>query len=266
MSGEYFFMRIRAVCHSSETSDLLRQAASAASITVDLSNVSIAEACRTLSYDDVDAVFVDSEISQTDQEKVIKAAHSRKSPPFIFLLAPSGLMASELAKQGGRPDGIVLKPESLADAKALIERCTHLKVPSRLLMVDDSSTMRSIVRKILEGCRFPLEIVESTDGAMALDRLNVGKFDFVFLDYNMPGLDGFQLLVEIKRRHPGIGIVMMTSAVDEALAERACAAGAAAFVKKPFYSADIDAVFYAVHGIRPLNSRVGNKIGDPGPS
>ena len=45
---------------------------------------------------------------------------------------------------------------------------THLKVPSSLLMVDDSSTMRSIVRKVLERCRFPLEISESADGEGAL--------------------------------------------------------------------------------------------------
>jgi CheY-like chemotaxis protein len=266
MSGEYFFMKILAVCDASETGDLLRQGASAASITVEVSNVSIAAACRALSHDDVDAVFLDVGISQTEQAQVIDAAYARKLPPFTFLLAPSRQTASELVARGGLADGIMLKPGRLSEAKALIETCINLKVPSRLLMVDDSSTMRSIIRKILDGCRFPLEIVESTDGAGALDRLNAGKVDFVFLDYNMPGLDGIQLLTEIKRQHPEIGIVMMTSAADEALAERACAAGAAAFLKKPFYSADIDAVFYTVHGIRPLKRSSREQISASGSS
>ena len=67
----------------------------------------------------------------------------------------------------------------------------------------------------------------------------------------MPGLDGFEMLVEIKRQHPRLGVMLMTSAQDEALAARARAAGAAAFLKKPFYPADIDAVLLAFYGLRP---------------
>jgi FixJ family two-component response regulator len=46
-------------------------------------------------------------------------------------------------------------------------------------------------------------------------------------------------------------VVMMTSAPDEALAARAQAAGAAGFLRKPFYPADVDAILYAFHGLRP---------------
>ncbi len=142
-------------------------------------------------------------------------------------------------------------PAKVPDAKTLIERCSRLRVPSRVLMVDDSSTMRSIVRKILAGCRFPLNIAEANGDIDALKQVGAGKFDFVFLDYNMPGLNGFEMLAEIKRQFPRIGVVMMTSAQDEALAERARAAGAAAFLKKPFYPSDIDAVLYAFLRLRP---------------
>jgi CheY-like chemotaxis protein len=133
----------------------------------------------------------------------------------------------------------------------LIEGCVTLKVPSRVLVVDDSSTMRNIVRKILAGCRFPLEISEAGEGVEALKQIGTDNFDFVFLDYNMPGLNGYEMLIEIKRQHPRVGVVLMTSSQDEALAARARAAGAAAFLKKPFYPADIDAVLYACRGLRP---------------
>jgi CheY-like chemotaxis protein len=110
--------------------------------------------------------------------------------------------------------------------------------------------MRSIVRKLLGGSRFATEIAEAEEGIDALKQIASGKFDIVFLDYNMPGLNGVETLSEIKRQHPRVKVVIMTSMPDETVAEKAKAAGAAAFLKKPFYLADIEAVLYSVHGLR----------------
>ena len=71
----------------------------------------------------------------------------------------------------------------------------------------------------------------------------------MFLDYNMPGLNGFETLAEIKRESPNVTVVMMTSTLDNAIADRARAAGALAFLKKPFYPADIDAVLERYFGL-----------------
>ncbi len=102
--------------------------------------------------------------------------------------------------------------------------------------------MRSIVRKILSASRFALEVQEAEEGIAALGLLRTGNFGIVFLDYNMPGLNGFETLSEIKREIPGVAVVMMTSTLDNAIADRAHASGALAFLKKPFYPKDIDAV------------------------
>jgi CheY-like chemotaxis protein len=72
----------------------------------------------------------------------------------------------------------------------------------------------------------------------------------VFLDYNMPGLNGLETLSEIKRLHPLVQVVLMTSVEDDAIARRARTAGAAAFLRKPFYPADIDAVLHGIYGLR----------------
>jgi DNA-binding NarL/FixJ family response regulator len=66
----------------------------------------------------------------------------------------------------------------------------------------------------------------------------------------MPGLNGVETLSEIKRQYPRVKVALMTSAQDHGLAERARAAGAAAFLKKPFYQADIEAVLHSLHGLR----------------
>ena len=109
--------------------------------------------------------------------------------------------------------------------------------------------MRSIVRKILSASRFALDVHEAAEGIAALNQLRSGNFGLVFLDYNMPGFNGLETLSEIKRESPNVAVVMMTSTVDNAIADRAHAAGALAFLKKPFYPADIDAVLERYYGL-----------------
>jgi DNA-binding response OmpR family regulator len=76
----------------------------------------------------------------------------------------------------------------------------------------------------------------------------------VFLDYNMPGFSGIETLAEIKRVKRRVDVVIMTSVEDESLPGRAREYGAA-FLKKPFYPADIDAVLCRFYGLRALNPR-----------
>ena len=123
-----------------------------------------------------------------------------------------------------------------------------------MLIVDDSGTVRSIVRKILSASRFAMDCHEAEEGIAALNHLRNGKFGIVFLDYNMPGLNGVETLSVIKRESPHVAVVMMTSQTNNAIADRARAAGALALLKKPFYPADIDSVLTRYYGLNvPLN-------------
>ncbi len=169
----------------------------------------------------------------------------------MVLTATPGTAAARLSAAEAAVDGVVSKPGGLAEARDLVERCIRARRVSRVLLVDDSSTMRSIVRKILASSRFPLEISEAEEGVEALRQIATGRFDIVFLDYNMPQSDGRATLAEIKRQYPRLEVVMITSTAEDAVAERARGAGAAAFIKKPFYPADIDAVLHGIFGLRP---------------
>ena len=71
----------------------------------------------------------------------------------------------------------------------------------------------------------------------------------------MPGLNGLETLSEIRRESPGVAVVMMTSTLDNAIADRAHTAGALAFLKKPFYPADIDNVLERYFGLRAAATR-----------
>jgi len=181
--------------------------------------------------------------------QIVAAARTAPARPFTVLLA---------APNGDAPpfvtDALAAKPDDLAQARRLIERSIRVRLPSRALIVDDSPTMRSIVRKLLSATRFPLEVSEADEGFAALKRVGQAGIDLVFLDYNMPGLSGIETLAEFKREKRRVDVVIMTSASDEALPDRAREYGAA-FLKKPFYPADIEAVLCRYYGLRALSPR-----------
>jgi CheY-like chemotaxis protein len=70
----------------------------------------------------------------------------------------------------------------------------------------------------------------------------------------MPGLNGLETLSEFKREQRRVSVVMMTSTRDKALAQKARLEGAA-FLKKPFFPADIEAVLCGFYGLRALNPK-----------
>lgn len=112
--------------------------------------------------------------------------------------------------------------------------------PMRFLVVDDFSTMRSIVRGLLKeiGCQ---QIDEAEDGAVALQMLRTQHFDFVVSDINMPHMDGFALLQAIRAepslRH--LPVLMVTAEARKEDILRAAQCGASGYIVKPFSKATL---------------------------
>jgi CheY-like chemotaxis protein len=173
-------------------------------------------------------------------------ARAASSPLFTVALCAPG-------DSGSFPtDGQASRPVDEDEAHHLIAGSIRLRLPSRVLLVDDSPTMRSIVRRVLAATRFPLAVTEASDGEQALALARAAEFDFVLFDHNLPGVSGLEAIAELRgaKRYPGF--VLMTAADDEALAETAHAQGIA-FLKKPFYPADLESVLCRFCGLRALN-------------
>jgi DNA-binding NtrC family response regulator len=248
MSGDLVSLRLLVLSKSMSDRDLLRQGAGAAAVPVDMLECDGAVTARAmLAVNEVDVAFIDADVTTADRSAFIADAKAAKVQPFVFIAVARHGEAQGFAGSGA--DGAVVKPTSGDEAKQLIERCLRLRLPHKVLVVDDSLTMRSIVRKILVASRFRLDIADAQEGIEALKQIASGKFELVFLDYNMPGLNGVETLSEIKRQYPNISVVIMTSATDEVVADKARAAGAAAFLKKPFYPTDIDAILHRLFGL-----------------
>ena len=109
------------------------------------------------------------------------------------------------------------------------------------LVVDDFSTMRRIVRNLLKAFGYN-KIEEAEDGVDALEKIRAGQIDFVVADWNMPNMDGLELLKTIRAddalKH--IPVMMVTAEAKKENIIAAAQAGASGYVVKPFTAAILE--------------------------
>jgi len=113
---------------------------------------------------------------------------------------------------------------------------------ARLLLVDDSSSIRRVIRQVLAELGF-LQIDEAEDGVEALTRLRASPYDLVISDWYMPRMTGIELLREI-RATPAleqVPVLIITGYVTQRHLVEAAQAGANAFVVKPFVGGALEA-------------------------
>ena len=114
------------------------------------------------------------------------------------------------------------------------------------LVVDDSSVIRKVARRILEGLNF--KISEAEDGQQALDQCRRELPDAVLLDWNMPVMDGYDFLKALRRLPGGDRpkVVFCTTENDVVHIARALHAGANEYIMKPFDKDIVTAKFQEV--------------------
>lgn len=107
----------------------------------------------------------------------------------------------------------------------------------KILVVDDFSTMRRIIKNLLRELGFT-DIDEADDGSTALPMLKTGKYDFLVTDWNMPGMTGIDLLKAV-RSDPELvklPVLMVTAEAKREQIIMAAQAGVNGYVVKPFTS------------------------------
>jgi two-component system chemotaxis response regulator CheY len=104
----------------------------------------------------------------------------------------------------------------------------------RALIVDDSRFVRSFLRGLLE--EKGIECEEAADGQAGLERLHGGRnFDLALLDWNMPVMNGLDMLKELRAEgFSGIKVMMVTTEAENDFILRALDAGADEYLMKPF--------------------------------
>jgi len=111
----------------------------------------------------------------------------------------------------------------------------------KILIVDDFPTMRRIIKNLLKDLGFE-NVDEAEDGAMGLEKLRNGNFEFVVSDWNMPNMDGLEMLKAI-RADPNLSklpVLMVTAEAKKENIIAAAQAGANGYVVKPFTAATLE--------------------------
>lgn len=111
----------------------------------------------------------------------------------------------------------------------------------KFLIVDDFSTMRRIVRNLLKEAGYA-QADEAEDGVVALQKLRGGSFDFVVTDINMPNMNGFELLGQIRgdAQLKSLPVLMITAEARKEDIIMAAQGGASGYIVKPFTKATLE--------------------------
>ena len=255
MTADLLSVKIAIVSEVAAERELVRQAAAQVPFPMDVSEVEVTNDAlamgTSLARESFDVVFFDSRIAKPARQELLNVIRAAPSRPLAVLIAPAMLKTREVFTDGLEVDSALAKPIDLQETHDLIACCIRARLPQRVLVVDDSSTVRSVVRKVLQASRCKLEAEEAADGSAAIELAKKQRFDIVFLDCQMPGIDGFATLNVLKSAHPDMKVVMMTGTRDHRIEDRARREGAKDFLFKPFFAKDIDAVLNRLFGLAP---------------
>ena len=111
----------------------------------------------------------------------------------------------------------------------------------KFLVVDDFSTMRRIITKLLHQLGYD-DVQEAEDGARALKAIRDGRVDFVITDWNMPNMTGLELLQQIRAKEDisDLPVLMVTAETKRDQIVAAAQAGIDDYIVKPFKAKDLE--------------------------
>jgi two-component system chemotaxis response regulator CheY len=101
-----------------------------------------------------------------------------------------------------------------------------------ILAVDDSQTMRDVVKETLESAGYQVTVAEN--GLDGLEKFKQGKYDLIIADINMPVMDGITMIKEIRKINTEVPIITLTTESEESKKQEGRNAGADGWIVKPF--------------------------------
>lgn len=242
---------------SQVTQEILHDAARVSKLPLRFTTTDNGRECLTLlNGANIDLAFIDVHMPELSGTQAFWSARKQGIQTFVTLMSnPPAAEAVELAVKL-RAYEFLFKPFTLNDALGIMKTYARISSPTKILIVDDSSAVRQIVQKVIRASVFNCEITEAGDGETALTLCRTTDFDVVFLDRNMPGMDGLSTMKRLQLVQSALKIVMMSAERNLGKEHQALDAGAHAFLQKPFRTGDVDRVLHLAFGLRSPNLKL----------
>lgn len=230
---------------------ILTEAGRASKLALRVSATDNGRDCLTLlNGGNIDLAFIDVHMPELKGTEAFWAARKQGIQTFVTLMSnPPSTEAVEMARKLHAYE-FLFKPFKPEDAVAIMKTFDRITSPTRVLIVDDSLTVRQIVQKVVKGSMFNCDIADAADGETALALCRAAEFDVVFLDCNMPGLSGVATMKRLTVMQPSLRVVMISGDPNPETEREALESGARAFLRKPFDSAHVDRVLHSLFGLR----------------
>jgi CheY-like chemotaxis protein len=208
------------------------------------------EALGILRSTHVDALIIDVAMPGMTAPDVVLEARKENKRPFLILtsalvLPNWAMMATELSAYE-----YLKKPFLMEDIEGLLRTYGRMREPTRLLIADAGDTTRAMVRKVVSASRFEVDVHETDNGGHALKLARIQPFDAVLIDSNLNGINGLETACQLQSLHPDLTVVSMLPSNDGGLGQSLKHMGLNHFLRKPFFTRDIDMLLHSVHNLR----------------
>lgn len=129
----------------------------------------------------------------------------------------------------------------------------------KIIIVDDNLAIRKVLTALLEGHGHQV-VAALADGSTLSECIKLHTPNLVCLDYNLPGRNGLEILVDLHASSPEVDVFMVTGSEDPGLVGRAADAGAAGFLHKPFSQDQILDELKHVEEVRRLTTTADGEL------
>nr|WP_321483188.1 response regulator [uncultured Cohaesibacter sp.] len=209
-----------------------------------------AEALKVLKSKKIDLAFIDIQMPGLSGPQLVSQLPRTLSKECLTI-AMSGRL-DERSESVLKKFGVyhfMKKPFRSQDVADAFMNYIVMTKTTRILVVDDSATMRKLTKKVLGKSRFCFDVLEADSARAALQSIVVERPDIILTDFHMPEFDGLELAGMIRSVSERIGIYMMSTNDTDHLERSAAFVGISGFLKKPFTAADIDCLMHKRLGL-----------------
>lgn len=208
------------------------------------------ECMMLLEQGGIDLAFIDVHMPEMSGMEAVGRARFKGNRTFITLMSSKADPRRLKVARQIRAYEYLVKPFSAADILTILKTFQSVSRRTKTLIVDDSRTIRHVIMRVLKRSVFNLAIEEASSGERALKLFSDGTYDLVFLDYNMPGLDGLVTLDRLRANDPNTKIIMISAEHNDEHVRDAIDHGALSFLHKPFFAVDVDRSLHAAFGLK----------------